>query len=80
MPLRMGTDNPERQAMNQKVWAAAKYAVRSATMNGKEPDFDPDALCQNMVVGLLGFAVYTIKRVSIKPCITIKAFTDSLLD
>ena len=55
MPLRMGTDNPERKAMNQKVWAAAKYAVRSATMNGKEPDFDPDALCQNMVVGLLGY-------------------------
>lgn len=55
MPLRMGTDNPERQAMNQKVRAAAKYAIRSATMNGKEPDFDPDALCQNMVVGLLGY-------------------------
>jgi hypothetical protein len=55
MPLRMGTDNPERRAMNKAVWEAAKYALRCATLNGKEPDFDPDALCQSMVVGLLGY-------------------------
>ena len=55
MGLRMGTDNPERRAMNAKVRAAAKYAVRCATMNGKVIDFDPDALCQSMIVGLLGY-------------------------
>ncbi len=55
MPLRMGVDHPSRKEMVQAVWAAAKYAVRGATMCGKEMDFDPDALCQNMVVGLLGY-------------------------
>ena len=34
---------------------AGKYAVRCATMNGKEMDFDPDALLQNLVVGFLGY-------------------------
>ena len=34
---------------------AAKYAVVGATMRGKDTDFDPDALVQNMVVGLLGY-------------------------
>jgi hypothetical protein len=55
MPLRMGTDNPKHNAMVQAIWAAAKYAVRGATMSGKDMDFDPDALCQNMVVGLIGY-------------------------
>ncbi len=55
MPLRMGTDNPERRAMNEKITAAARYAIRSATMNGKETDFDPDAMVQNFVVGVLGY-------------------------
>lgn len=55
MPLRMGTDDPRRQQFNAAVWAAAKYAIRAATMKGQDSDFDPDALCQNMVVGLLGY-------------------------
>lgn len=37
------------------VVAAVRYAVRAATMNGKELDFDPDALVQNAVVALCGF-------------------------
>lgn len=38
-----------------KITAAIRYAVRAATMNGKEMDFDPDALVQNAIVGLIGY-------------------------
>ena len=38
----------------EAVRAAAKWAVRAATMNGTEMDFDPDALVQNMVYALCG--------------------------
>lgn len=36
------------------VTAAVRYAVRSATNCGAEPDFDPDALVQNAVYALCG--------------------------
>lgn len=55
MGMRMGTDNPSRKEITDKIRAAARYAVRCATLNGKENDFDPDALVQNMIVGLLGY-------------------------
>ncbi len=55
MPMRMGTDDPRRKQFEGMVRQAAKHAVRAATMNGKETDFDPDALVQNMIVGLLGY-------------------------
>lgn len=55
MGLRMGTDHPQHAAMVEKIRAAGRYAIRSATMNGREEDFDPDALIQNLVVGLLGY-------------------------
>ena len=55
MPLRMGTDDPDRQKMNAAVRAAGRYAVRAATNNGKIDDFDPDAMVQNFVVGMLGY-------------------------
>lgn len=54
-PLRVGTDSPARAVLVQQVTAAARYAVRAATDNGKINDFDPDAMVQNMVVGLLGY-------------------------
>jgi hypothetical protein len=38
-----------------KIREVGKYATRCATMNGKEMDFDPDALLNNLVVGLLGY-------------------------
>jgi hypothetical protein len=44
-----------REQLRVALWDAGKYAVRSATMNGAEMDFDPDALCQNLVVGMLGY-------------------------
>jgi len=54
MPFRMGV-GPKRDEWAEKVRAAARYAYRSATMQGREPDLDPDALVQNFVVGLLGY-------------------------
>jgi hypothetical protein len=38
----------------EQVIAAIRYAVRGATMCGKEQDFDPDALVQNAVYALCG--------------------------
>lgn len=55
MPFRLGTDHPQHNEWVEKIRAAARYAVRAATMNGKENDFDPDALVQNMVVGMVGY-------------------------
>lgn len=62
MPFRYGTKEawkkfqPQtREDFAKGIREAAKYAIRGATMNGKEMDFDPDALVQNMVVGMLGY-------------------------
>ena len=55
MTFRRGTDDPLRNEWAEKIRLAARYAVRASTMNGKENDFDPDAMVQNMVVGMLGY-------------------------
>lgn len=60
MPFRIGvgkaaTFTLTREEFADRIWAAAKYAVCGATMHGAMNDFDPDALCQNMVVGMLGY-------------------------
>lgn len=55
MALRMGVGHPQRQWMEERIRDAGRYAVRAATMNGREMDFDPDALVQNLVIGLLGY-------------------------
>lgn len=44
-----------KQAFAEQIRKAGKYAVRTATMNGQDMDFDPDALLQNLVVGFLGY-------------------------
>lgn len=44
-----------RRQFEKAIRAAGKYAVRCATMNGSVTDFDPDALLQNLVVGMLGY-------------------------
>ena len=54
MPWRMG-NGPERDRVAALVRAAGKYALRGATMRGTEADIDPDALLQNLVVGMLGY-------------------------
>jgi len=54
MPMRVGL-GAKRNELAGQIRAAARYAIRASTMNGKEMDFDPDAMVQNMVVGLLGY-------------------------
>lgn len=44
-----------RKNLQEGLREAAKYALRSATMNGQEMDFDPDAVVQNLLVGFLGY-------------------------
>lgn len=56
MGLRCGTSHRLRRDLVKHVQEAAQYAVRAATIRGTEDDFDPDALVQNMVVGLLGYS------------------------
>ena len=41
-------------ALRAEVVSAIRYAIRGATMCGKETDFDPDALVQNAVYALCG--------------------------
>ena len=59
-PMRRGL-GPDRGHLAEHVTAAARYAIRASTMNGKELDFDPDAMVQNMIVGLLGYWTETGK-------------------
>lgn len=54
MPMRVGV-SAARQKLEEQIEAATRYAVRASTMNGREMDFDPDAMVQNMIVGLLGY-------------------------
>ena len=44
-----------KQSFADAIREAGKYAVRCATLNGKDMDFDPDALLQNLVTGFLGY-------------------------
>lgn len=64
MPFRLGTEEDgmnllpkirTREEFAEKIRTAARYACRASTMNGKETDFDPDAMVQNFVVGMLGY-------------------------
>lgn len=55
MPLRMGKGSPKRREMTEMLRAAGRYAIRAATMNGQDEDFDPDAMIQNLVVGMFGY-------------------------
>ena len=61
-PIEIGPDGEVvaggRSAMTRDEFAdrirdAGRYAVKCATMDGREMDFDPDALIQNLVVGML---------------------------
>lgn len=44
-----------RRAYADKIRAAIQYAYRVSIDYGAEPDLDPDALVQNLIVGLLGY-------------------------
>ena len=54
MPMKIGLGK-EREALAAQVCSAARYAIRASTNKGKITDFDPDAMVQNFVVGLLGY-------------------------
>jgi hypothetical protein len=54
MPLRCGRSD-FRSILAAKLRIAAEYAVRAATNNGKDNDFDPDAMVRNFVIGALGY-------------------------
>lgn len=41
-------------ALREHVIAAARYAIRGATANGTDMDFDPDAMVQNFCYALCG--------------------------
>lgn len=58
MPWRIGVSE-ERDAKARQITEAVRYAVRASTMSGKESDFDPDAMVQNVIVGLLGYWTLT---------------------
>lgn len=53
-PFRMG-NGYLRDVLADVIRDAGKYAVRASTMCGKEMDFDPDAMLQNLIVGFLGY-------------------------
>lgn len=55
MTLQCGTDNPHRKDLEEAIRAGVRYALRCATMNGCDNDFDPDAVVQQTVVGTLGY-------------------------
>lgn len=59
MGLRLGSTAPYdaryRRVLSRHVQNAVRYAVRCATMNGQEKDFDPDALVQSAIIGLFGY-------------------------
>lgn len=55
MPMKRGVEDPVRKTMTEQVRAAAQYALQCATMSGGDMDFDPDAVIQNLIVGLFGY-------------------------
>lgn len=55
MGVRTGTDDPRRRGLEAAIRAAVRYGYRCASMNGKATNIDPDALVQNVIVGLLGY-------------------------
>lgn len=58
MPMKIGLCD-ERVDLVRQIAQAARYAIRASTLNGKEQYFDPDAMVQNMIVGLLGYYTLT---------------------
>jgi len=47
--------NKARMEMEASFKEAIRWAIRASTMSGKDMNFDPDAMIQNMSVGLFGY-------------------------
>lgn len=54
-PLRLGSNHPLRALLGQMIEDALKYAYKASSSDGKIDDIDPDALLQNMNVGMFGY-------------------------
>lgn len=44
-----------RVQVERMIRAAGRFAIRACTFNGADMDFDPDAMLQCLVVGMLGY-------------------------
>ena len=55
MPMRMGINNPQRRRMEKWLAAAGRYALRASIESPDEVGFDPDALIENLIIGMLGY-------------------------
>lgn len=53
-PLLAGKDSKARDFLTRLIEQGARYGVKASTSNGRENDFDPDALVLNIVNGLFG--------------------------
>lgn len=53
MPFQIGASRL-RNKLARQITEAARYAIRASTMNGTSENYDPDALVQNLIVGMLG--------------------------
>lgn len=55
-PMGLRCADPKlRRELAEIIREAAKYAIKGATMRGASRGWDPDALVQNLIVGLLGY-------------------------
>lgn len=55
VPIKMEMNDPKREQFIQDLIVAGKYALKASTRCGKEMDWDPDAVIQNLIVGMLGY-------------------------
>lgn len=59
MGLRIGNivpgDSRYRQVLTGHVRNAVRYALRASTRNGRDKDFDPDSVVNNVIIGLFGY-------------------------
>lgn len=56
MPMRCGTSlGKMRDEFARDLTSAVRYAYRACTMGGRYEEIDPDALVQNVIVGMLGY-------------------------
>lgn len=54
-PMRAGGDSKARRYLSRLIAEhGGQYGVKAATSNGRENDFDPDALVRNIEIGLFG--------------------------
>lgn len=55
LPMLVGGKTMVREYMDQIIRKAARYGIKAATMDGREDDFDPDAMVRNIQNGCFGY-------------------------